>query len=192
MKSHRTCPDFNCETVENHAELDDVKFTLPKTNIASKDQPSQKEPVIFQPSIFQVRKKCEFQGGVVKFISQNGWDTLPSWKKQKQQLWFFCCFLYRFHVGIFKGMIWENLGRRSGYHVEECASWRKISSLCLEFEIIHVNHKGLIPENVGYNAHYYPGTAALLVAATHPLLLLVLPQHVGLPTKTIGTYPPWN
>ena len=42
--------------------------------------------------------------------------------------------------------------------------------------------RGLIPEILGYNNNSpIPGTAALLVAATHPLLLLVLLQHVGRP-----------
>ena len=43
--------------------------------------------------------------------------------------------------------------------------------------------RGWFQKYLGYNNNSpIPGTAALLVAATHPLLLLVLLQHVGRPT----------
>ena len=48
-----------------------VSYTLPETNIAPANRASQKETIVFQPSIFQV-PTVSFREGIDPFVCLNG------------------------------------------------------------------------------------------------------------------------
>ena len=67
MKSHRS--------VEASFWHGQKTYTLPETNIAPENRPSQKETIVYQPSIFQ--------GQAVSFMEDTLWGRLKWFNKNK-------------------------------------------------------------------------------------------------------------